>query len=150
MDVVIFNRQPSLHRESMMGHHAVPVDGLTFQLSVPCTSPYNADFDGDEMNLHVPQSYAARAEVSSLMMVTHRILSAQSGKPCMGSVQDTIVGSYFLTAMDTWFDRATFFQLSMSVHYPTCDVTKVIPAILKARAGRASRCSPACSPRGSP
>ncbi|MBT97111.1 MAG: hypothetical protein CL902_00590 [Dehalococcoidia bacterium] len=131
MDIVIFNRQPSLHRESMMGHRAVPVEGMTFQLSVPCTTPYNADFDGDEMNLHVPQSYAARAEVASLMMVTNRILSAQSGKPCMGSVQDTVVGSYLLTRQDVFFDRATFFQLSMAIHYPKKNACDVIPAILK-------------------
>ena len=55
------------------------------------TSPYNADFDGDEMNLHVPQTHQARAEVNELMMVHKNIVSAQSNRPVMGIIQDTLM-----------------------------------------------------------
>ena len=59
-DVVLFNRQPSLHKQSLMGHHVRILPGNTFRMNVACTSPYNADFDGDEMNIHVPQTVQAR------------------------------------------------------------------------------------------
>ncbi len=62
-DYIIFNRQPSLHKESMMGHRVKVMPYSTFRLNLSVTSPYNADFDGDEMNLHVPQTEETRAEV---------------------------------------------------------------------------------------
>ena len=68
-DVVLFNRQPSLHKMSIMGHRVRVLDWSTFRLNLSVTSPYNADFDGDEMNLHVPQGIAARAEAETNMMV---------------------------------------------------------------------------------
>ena len=55
-DYVLFNRQPSLHKMSMMGHRVKLLSGNTFRLNVSVTPPYNADFDGDEMNMHAPQS----------------------------------------------------------------------------------------------
>ena len=89
-DVVLFNRQPSLHKMSIMGHKAKILDGSTFRLNLACTSPYNADFDGDEMNLHVPQSLTARAEVETLMMVDKLIVSPQANKPVIGIIQDSL------------------------------------------------------------
>ena len=76
-DFIIFNRQPSLHKESMMGHRVRVMPYSTFRLNLSVTSPYNADFDGDEMNLHVPQSEETRAEVSQLCMVPLNIVSPQ-------------------------------------------------------------------------
>lgn len=93
-DVVIFNRQPSLHKMGMMGHRVKLVHDLTFRLNLSVTGPYNADFDGDEMNLHVPQSAAARASVRTLMMVTEQIISPQASKPCVALVQDALLGCY--------------------------------------------------------
>ena len=93
-DVVIFNRQPSLHKMGMMGHRVKLVNDLTFRLNLSVTGPYNADFDGDEMNLHVPQSAAARASVRMLMMVTDQIISPQASKPCVAIVQDALLGCY--------------------------------------------------------
>ena len=58
-DYVLFNRQPSLHKMSMMAHRVKVMKGNTFRLNVSVTPPYNADFDGDEMNMHVPQSINA-------------------------------------------------------------------------------------------
>lgn len=65
-DVVIFNRQPSLHKMSMMGHRIKIMPYSTFRLNLSVTTPYNADFDGDEMNMHVPQTFETRAEVRIL------------------------------------------------------------------------------------
>ena len=62
-DVVLFNRQPSLHKMSMMGHRVKVMPFSTFRLNLSVTTPYNADFDGDEMNLHVPQTIEARTEL---------------------------------------------------------------------------------------
>jgi len=53
-DYVVFNRQPSLHRMSLMGHRVKVLPSKTFRLNLSVTAPYNADFDGDEMNMHVP------------------------------------------------------------------------------------------------
>jgi DNA-directed RNA polymerase II subunit RPB1 len=59
-DVILFNRQPSLHKMSIMGHKVRVLPWSTFRLNLSCTTPYNADFDGDEMNMHVPQSMMTR------------------------------------------------------------------------------------------
>lgn len=80
-DFVLFNRQPSLHKMSIMGHRIKIMPYSTFRLNLSVTSPYNADFDGDEMNMHVPQSFETRAEVLELMMVPKCIVSPQSNKP---------------------------------------------------------------------
>ena len=85
-DYVVFNRQPSLHKMSIMGHRAKILPGSTFRLNLSVTSPYNADFDGDEMNMHVPQTYEATAEIKEIMNVPKQIVSPQSNKPVMGLV----------------------------------------------------------------
>ena len=74
-DVVLFNRQPSLHKLSIMAHRARVMQGRTFRFNECVCAPYNADFDGDEMNIHVPQSKAAAAECA-LLLVNH--LSARA------------------------------------------------------------------------
>jgi len=61
------------------------------------TTPYNADFDGDEMNMHVPQSYETKAEVKEIMAVPRQIVAPKDNKPCMGIVQDSLLGIYRLT-----------------------------------------------------
>ena len=74
-DYVLFNRQPSLHKMSMMGHRVKVMKGNTFRLNVSVTPPYNADFDGDEMNMHVPQSPASMIELVNIAGVCHQIIS---------------------------------------------------------------------------
>jgi DNA-directed RNA polymerase subunit A' len=100
-DIVIFNRQPSLHRISMMAHKVKVLPGRTFRLNLLVCPPYNADFDGDEMNLHVPQSEEAIAEAKELMTVHKNILTPRYGGPIMGSAQDYISGAYLLTVKTT-------------------------------------------------
>jgi len=96
-DVVLFNRQPSLHKMSMMAHRIIVMKANTFRLNVCVTSPYNADFDGDEMNMHVPQSYQTISELKNLAMVPTQIISPQEGKPVIGLVQDALLGASRLT-----------------------------------------------------
>ncbi|MBR6871540.1 MAG: DNA-directed RNA polymerase subunit A', partial [Candidatus Methanomethylophilaceae archaeon] len=104
-DVVLFNRQPSLHRMSMMAHRVRIMEGKTFRFNLCDCPPYNADFDGDEMNLHVLQSDEARAEARILMQVQENILSPRYGGPIIGAIHDHITGTYYLTHGDTHFDR---------------------------------------------
>ena len=78
-DLVLFNRQPSLHRMSIMAHEVKIMKGRTFRLNLTVCPPYNADFDGDEMNLHVPQSEEARTEAELLLKVQEHILSPRVG-----------------------------------------------------------------------
>ncbi|MBE6527090.1 MAG: DNA-directed RNA polymerase subunit A' [Thermoplasmata archaeon] len=104
-DVVLFNRQPSLHRMSIMAHRVRVMPGKTFRFNLCVCAPYNADFDGDEMNLHVLQSEEARAEARILMLVQENILSPRYGGPIIGGIHDHISGSFLLTHGDRRFGR---------------------------------------------
>ena len=112
-DIVLFNRQPTLHRMSMMAHKVKVLKYKTFRLNVSVTAPYNADFDGDEMNMHCPQSYEAATELEEIAAVPHQILRPRDGLPIIGVVQDTLVGSYRLTRDHVKFNRREFMNLMM-------------------------------------
>ena len=96
-DWVLFNRQPSLHKMSMMGHRVKVMEGDTFRLNISVTPPYNADFDGDEMNMHVPQSMHSVSELINIASVNNQIISPRENKPIITIVQDTLLGIYKLT-----------------------------------------------------
>ena len=96
-DVVVFNRQPSLHRMSIMAHEVVVMPYKTFRLNTTVCPPYNADFDGDEMNMHALQNEEARAEARVLMRVQEQILSPRFGENIVGAIQDHITALYLLT-----------------------------------------------------
>ncbi len=96
-DIVLFNRQPSLHRMSIMAHRVRVLPYNTFRLNLSVCAPYNADFDGDEMNLHVPQTEEARTEARLLMSVQTQIRSPRFAGPIIGAIHDHITGLYFLT-----------------------------------------------------
>ena len=96
-DIAIFNRQPSLHRMSMMCHKVRVLPYKTLRLNPVVCNPYNADFDGDEMNLHIPQTEEARAEAEILMEVQTQLISPRYGLSVIGCVQDAISGNYILT-----------------------------------------------------
>ncbi len=114
-DVVIFNRQPSLHKMSMMAHYVKVLPGKTFRINPCTTTPYNADFDGDEMNLHVPQTEESRAEAEMLMNVANQIITPRYGLPIIGSEQDHISGCYLLTQEGFTLSRSETSQLMMSI-----------------------------------
>jgi len=104
-DIVLFNRQPSLHRMSMMAHEVRVMPFKTFRFNLAVCPPYNADFDGDEMNLHVLQSEEARAEAKILMRVQEHILSPRFGGPVIGAIHDHISGAFLMTYRDSKFDK---------------------------------------------
>ena len=104
-DVAIFNRQPSLHRMSMMVHEVRVMEGKTFRFNLAVCTPYNADFDGDEMNLHVIQSEEARAEAKILMRVQEHILTPRYGGAVIGGIHDHISGAYLLSRPGTLIAR---------------------------------------------
>ncbi|CUR51078.1 DNA-directed RNA polymerase [Nitrosotalea devaniterrae] len=112
-DIVMFNRQPSLHQMSIMGHYVRVLPGKTFRLHPSVCPPYNADFDGDEMNLHVPQSEEARAEAILLMRVQDQLISPRYGGPIIGALRDFITGAYLLTKDDTTLTPQEFANLAM-------------------------------------
>lgn len=112
-DIILFNRQPTLHRMSMMGHRVKVLPYNTFRLNVSVTSPYNADFDGDEMNAHIPQSLEASTELAEIAAVPHQIVTPRHAKPVIGIVQDTLVGSWRLTRPKVGLNRREFMNMMM-------------------------------------
>ena len=131
-DYVLFNRQPSLHQESMMAHR-VKVgdvhDSRTFRINLATCKSYNADFDGDEMNMHVPQSVHSQAEMRSLFHVKEHVVTPSTNRPIIACCQDTLIGAYLLTRRDKFFQRAEVFQMLMVCKYCTT-TTLPMPAIV--------------------
>ncbi|MFX1346097.1 MAG: DNA-directed RNA polymerase subunit A' [Promethearchaeota archaeon] len=104
-DLVLFNRQPSLHRMSIMAHEVKIMDGRTFRLHLAVCPPYNADFDGDEMNLHVPQSEEARTEAELLLKVQEHILSPRFGGPILGGTHDFLSSVFQFTSKESLYNK---------------------------------------------
>ena len=114
-DGVLFNRQPTLHRMSMMCHIAVIMHkGDTFRMNVADTKPYNADFDGDEMNLHMPQDEESEAELKGLAAVPYQIVSPANNSSIIGIFQDSMLGAYRFTRPDIKFNQLQAMNLLMS------------------------------------
>lgn len=114
-DYLNVNRQPTLHKQSMMGYEVILGDQLTIGLGLWYTTPLNADFDGDELNLHAPQAPDARAEVANLTNVKECIMNPQTNRPIMGAVYDTLTGTYLLTQSDTMVDQDDLPSLMMLI-----------------------------------
>ncbi len=115
-DVILFNRQPTLHRMSMMGHIVrVMKKGNTFRMNVGDTKPYNADFDGDEMNLHMPQSLEAETELRHLAAVPYQIISPASNQSIIGIFQDSLLGAFQFTRENIHFDPLTAMNLVVNL-----------------------------------
>ncbi|OLL24291.1 DNA-directed RNA polymerase III subunit rpc1 [Neolecta irregularis DAH-3] len=110
-DIVLFNRQPSLHKLSIMSHFAKVRPWRTFRLNECVCNPYNADFDGDEMNMHLPQTEEARAEAMELMGVKNNLVTPKNGEPIIAAIQDFITASYLISKKDVFYDRKTFTQI---------------------------------------
>ena len=110
-DIVLFNRQPSLHRMSIMAHEVVVMPYKTFRLNTVVCPPYNADFDGDEMNMHALQNEEARAEARVLMRVQEQILSPRFGGNIIGAIQDHVTATYLLTHENPQFNETQALDL---------------------------------------
>jgi len=129
-DVVIFNRQPSLHRMSMMVHEVRVMEGHTFRFNLAVCTPYNADFDGDEMNLHVIQSEEARAEAKILMRVQEHILTPRYGGAVIGGIHDHISGAYLLSRPGTMISKRHGLEMLGNIGY-----TGKLPKVHKTEKG---------------
>lgn len=107
-DYVIFNRQPTLHKYGMMSFQVILGKPYTIGLHLAYVTAFNADFDGDEGNLHLPQILTAYAEMAELMNVKNCIMNAQQNKPIMANVYDSLSGALKMTRDDVLVDPATF------------------------------------------
>ena len=128
-DICVFNRQPSLHKGSMLAFGAKVLPFSTLRIGLACTPSFNADFDGDEMNVFVPQTVEARTEAGLLLRASHNIVSPQAHKPVFAIVQDSLLGAYAMTRRDCFLTRAEVSSLLMAV--PVWDGTVPPPTILK-------------------
>jgi DNA-directed RNA polymerase beta' subunit len=141
-DVVVLNRQPTLHKASMMAFKVFVRPGKTFRINLACTKAFNADFDGDEMNVHVAQSPEARAEVQLLSTVENNLISGQTSKMNIVIVQDGVLGSYLMTKKNSRaLTRGQFMNALMRTSTIDKYTTRVaeIQATLEATAMRCLR-----------
>jgi len=99
-DVVLINRHPTLHKQGLMAHYVKVLDGRTFRLHPAAAAPYNADYDGDEVNLHSPQNEEAITEAKILLDINKNIISSKNNTNLVGTIADSITGAYLL-AQDT-------------------------------------------------
>lgn len=130
-DVVLFNRQPSLHKLSIMAHFAVVRPWRTFRFNECACTPYNADFDGDEMNLHLPQTEEARAEAIHLMGLKHNLVTPRNGQPLIAAMQDFITAAHLITNREVFMDRGDFAQCCMMMCDAKVHVDLPAPTILR-------------------
>ncbi|KAL2823350.1 hypothetical protein BDW59DRAFT_97860 [Aspergillus cavernicola] len=137
-DIVLMNRQPTLHKPSIMGHKArVLPNEKTIRMHYANCNTYNADFDGDEMNMHFPQNELARAEAMMLADADHQYLVATSGKPLRGLIQDHISMSTWFTCRDSFFEREDYHELLYSClrpensHTVSERIEVVAPAVIR-------------------
>ncbi len=94
---VLLNRAPTLHRLGIQAFQPILIDGRAIQLHPMVCTAFNADFDGDQMAVHVPLSYEAQLEANLLMLSSHNIMSPQNGSPIVVPTQDIVLGCYYLT-----------------------------------------------------
>ena len=130
-DIVLFNRQPSLHKLSILSHYVKVRPHRTFRLNECVCNPYNADFDGDEMNLHVPQTEEARTEAMELMGVKHNLATPKNGEPIISAIQDFITAAYLLSSKDNFYDRKTFTNICMYMVDGNMQLDLPPPTVLK-------------------
>ena len=117
-DYVLLNRQPTLHKASMMAMKIKIKPYKTLRMNLAITKPFNADFDGDEMNIHVPQSLEAQVELKYLSIVQSNLISHQSSKPNIAIVQDSLLGAYRMTKGNNKITKGQFFNIAMKLYCP--------------------------------
>ncbi|PIN09447.1 RNA polymerase III, large subunit [Handroanthus impetiginosus] len=130
-DIVLFNRQPSLHRMSIMCHRARIMPWRTLRFNESVCNPYNADFDGDEMNMHVPQTEEARTEALMLMGVQNNLCTPKNGEILVASTQDFLTSSFLITRKDTFYDRSAFSLMCSYMGDAMDPIDLPTPALIK-------------------
>jgi len=108
-DIVLFNRHPTLHKQGLMAHYVKVLPGRTFRLNPAAAAPYNADFDGDEMNIHSPQNEEALSEAKVLLDINNNIISSKNNTNLVGTIADAVTGAYLLGKSSV--DKSTADQL---------------------------------------
>lgn len=125
-DYVLINRQPTLHKCSMLAKRVVVRPGKTLRLNLATTKVFNADFDGDEMNVHVPQNYESISEMHNIMSSSRNIISSQSSKPNLCVVQDSLLGAYLMTRDCTPIPKHIFYDMCLDAK-----IDGDIPSLIK-------------------
>jgi DNA-directed RNA polymerase subunit A' len=136
-DVVLFNRHPSLHKASLMAHFVKVLPYKTFRMHPATASPYNADYDGDEMNIHVPQTEEARAEAKILMDVNQNLMSCKDNSNLLGGIKDAITGNYLLSnkslskadAIQLLYNSGVNVKFSKNTVEGTDIISEIIPKV---------------------
>lgn len=114
-DIVLLNRQPTLHRGSMLAQKIIVRPYKTIRMNLAITKTFNADFDGDEMNIHVPASEESNAELRHIVGTKWNMISPQSSKTNIAIVQDGLLGAYLITRENLPLSKGLFFQLLMKL-----------------------------------
>ena len=120
-DVLLLNRQPTLHKGSMMAFDIKIKPAKTIRTNLAITKSFNADFDGDEMNLHAPSNVETETELRLLSSVENHIISNQSNKANIVIVQDGLLGSYVMSNYDEEINFDDFFHILDSLSHWTMD-----------------------------
>ena len=136
-DVVLFNRHPSLHKASLMAHFIKVIPYKTFRIHPAAAPPYNADFDGDEMNIHVPQTEEARAEAKILLDVNQNLMSCKDNGNLLGCISDAVTGNYLLSgeelkkadAIQLLFQAGSDFKISKNKLNGSEIISEILPKI---------------------
>lgn len=110
-DFVLFGRHPTLHKQSMMGYEIVFKPNRTIGFNPSFAAPHNLDFDGDEGNVHVPQTQEAIVEVQEVANAKYCIMNAQSNNPVVGIAYDALSGVYLLTQDTTEIEQTLFYDM---------------------------------------
>ncbi|BHF65833.1 DNA-directed RNA polymerase I subunit RPA1 [Sparganum proliferum] len=132
-DLLVMNRQPTLHRPSMQAHRVRIIrspGAKTLRLHYAICKAYNADFDGDEMNGHFPQTIQAKAELANIAAVPYQYLAPKDGSPLGGLIQDHVIAAVKLTMRDRFFDREEYLDLVYSALYASVGETSCLPDVI--------------------
>ena len=129
-DVALFNRQPSLHKMSIMSHRVKVLKWRTFRFNECVCAPYNADFDGDEMNLHVPQTEESRIDALTLMRTRDNFITPRNGEPLVCANQDFLTSSYLMSQKDLFMTRDQFCQVLSFLGDASEEIDLPLPAII--------------------
>ncbi len=124
-DIVLFNRHPTLHKQGLMSHRVRVLPNRTFRLHPAAASPYHADYDGDEMNIHSPQTEEALAEAKILLDINQNIISSKNNTNLVGTSADAVTGAYILGKEE--LDKSEADQLLFDVNIINNIKKKKIP-----------------------
>lgn len=126
-DIILLNRQPTLHSGSMLAQRVIRRSGKTIRMNLAITSTFNADFDGDEMNLHTASSEMSRAELEMISCSENNMIGTQASKPVISIVQDALLGAYLMTKNKSAdIGKAQFFHICMKIDANSMSISDIL------------------------